>query len=403
VKVLVDDNNRVKKGDLLVQIDREPFQVQLALKRAALEIAQAELLATQDRLRGTAALARSNRFKLEHAMESVRNQVELLKSNVAELKAQQANLDLAERDYDREKTLLEKKAISQQEFDQYRATRDVAKNRVLSAEQAIQQTRASLGLPINRENPLDVPADLDQKFSTVRQALSEMLQSIAPLGVIPPTYDGTPKQMIDYFYHLDRDQNVDKIYERLLKEATPIKQARAVISQAQADLDQAELNLRYCDVVAEIDGVVTRRNVNPGNNVQAGQAIMAVRSLTEIWIDANFKETQIADLRIGQPVDLEVDMYGSRRTFAGRISGFTMGTGSTLAILPPQNATGNFVKVVQRLPVRIDLDDYDPAKDTLFVGLSVVPYVRYTEPASGTNAGQRLQSLTSPSSSEVRP
>ena len=126
--------------------------------------------------------------------------------------------------------------------------------------------------------------------------------------------------------------------------------------------------------------MVTRRNVNPGNNVQAGQSLMAVRSLTEIWIDANFKETQLADLRIGHRVRCEVDMYGSRREFEGRITGFTMGTGQTLALLPPQNATGNFVKIVQRLPVRIELTDYDPDKAPLFVGLSVVPYVYYKEP-----------------------
>ena len=98
---------------------------------------------------------------------------------------------------------------------------------------------------------------------------------------------------------------------------------------------------------------------------------MAVRSLTEIWIDANFKETQLADLRIGQRVRCEVDMYGGRQEFEGRITGFTMGTGQTLALLPPQNATGNFVKIVQRLPVRIELTDYDPDKAPLFVGLSV--------------------------------
>ena len=117
--------------------------------------------------------------------------------------------------------------------------------------------------------------------------------------------------------------------------------------------------------MAEIDGVVTRRNVNPGNNVQAGQSLMAVRSLTEIWIDANFKETQLADLRIGQRVRCEVDMYGSHREFEGRITGFTMGTGQTLSLLPPQNATGNFVKIVQRLPVRIELTDYQPEKAPL--------------------------------------
>ena len=149
--------------------------------------------------------------------------------------------------------------------------------------------------------------------------------------------------------------------------------------------------------------MVTSRNVNPGNNVQAGQSLMAVRSLTEIWIDANFKETQLADLRIGQRVRCEVDMYGSRHEFEGRITGFTMGTGQTLALLPPQNATGNFVKIVQRLPVRIELTDYDPDKVPLFVGLSVVPYVYYKEPPTGPNAGAVLRRSAPPSTGSTDP
>src|SRR4029079_14357387 len=94
-----------------------------------------------------------------------------------------------------------------------------------------------------------------------------------------------------------------------------------------------------CRVWARTAGGAPRRNVNPGNNVQAGQQLMAVRSVTEIWIDANFKETQMAELRIGQRAKVEVDMYGSKKEFEGRISRFTMGTGQTLALLPPQNAT----------------------------------------------------------------
>jgi membrane fusion protein, multidrug efflux system len=164
--------------------------------------------------------------------------------------------------------------------------------------------------------------------------------------------------------------------------------------QAERDLDQAKLNLRYCTVVAEIDGVITRRNVNPGNNVQVGQSLMAIRSLRDIWVDANFKETQLRNLRIGQRVDLEVDMYGGKRIFEGRISGFTFGTGSTLALLPAQNATGNFVKVVQRLPVRIDVMNYDPEKLPLFVGLSVTPTVDLKTAPSGPNAGKFLQEPT---------
>jgi membrane fusion protein, multidrug efflux system len=178
---------------------------------------------------------------------------------------------------------------------------------------------------------------------------------------------------------------------RLAAEAPAVKQAEAKVEVAKRDLALAELNLRYCDIVAEIDGVVTRRNVNPGNDVQVGQGLMAIRSLTEIWVDANFKETQLRDLRIGQAVDLYVDMYGDRQVFNGRITGFTMGTGSTLALLPPQNATGNFVKIVQRLPVRIELDGYDPDSRALFLGTSVVPYVRLDKPPAGPDAGKLLQ------------
>jgi membrane fusion protein (multidrug efflux system) len=264
-------------------------------------------------------------------------------------------------------------------------------------DQALQQVyaiRANLGLPAEPpkgQELTDVPDDLDQNYSAVREALGVLIQSATPLGYFPTSWNATPKETIAAFYKQDPEGNLDRIYAHLIPQAPAIKQSEAKLLQARRDLDQAELNLRYCEVVSEIDGVVTRRNINPGNNVQAGQSLMAVRSLTEIWIDANFKETQLADLRIGQRVRCEVDMYGSRREFEGRITGFTMGTGETLALLPPQNATGNFVKIVQRLPVRIELTNYDPDKDTLFVGLSVEPYVYYKQPPEGPNAGARLQ------------
>jgi membrane fusion protein (multidrug efflux system) len=129
---------------------------------------------------------------------------------------------------------------------------------------------------------------------------------------------------------------------------------------------------------------------------------MAIRSLNEIWVDANFKETQLRDLRIGQPVDLYVDMYGGRHVFKGRVSGFTEGTGSTLAVLPAENATGNFVKVVQRLPVRIELEDYDPNKNPLFIGTSVVPYVYTNKPPTGPDAGKVLQTPVPSSQTAVQ-
>lgn len=391
-RVLVDDNQRVRKGDVLVELDKEPFQVQLSIKQAAVESAESDLTAARAQANSLAAEARSNRFSLDHAIESVKNEVALLRSNVAQLKVEEANLALAERDYIRIKPLAEKGASTQADLDHAIAKRDVARNRVQSAEEIIQQTRAGLGLPINHENPLDVPEDLEQNYSLVRQALGKLVHSAAAIGYYPKSWNDPPKQAIAEFFKQDPEGNVDHIYAQLIANAPAIKQAAAKLEQARRDLDEAKLNLKYCDVVSEIDGVVTRRSVNPGNNVQAGQSLMAVRSLTEIWIDANFKETQIANLRIGQRVVCEVDMYGRRREFEGRISGFTMGTGQTLALLPPQNATGNFVKIVQRLPVRIELTDYHSDEAPLFVGLSVTPYVHFKEPPSGPNAGKFLQS-----------
>jgi membrane fusion protein (multidrug efflux system) len=128
---------------------------------------------------------------------------------------------------------------------------------------------------------------------------------------------------------------------------------------------------------------------------------MTIRSVHNIWIDANFKETQLAKLRIGQRVRCDTDMYGKHQEFEGRITGFTMGTGQTLSLLPPQNATGNFVKIVQRLPVRIELTNYDPEKVPLFVGLSVEPKVYFKEPHTGPNAGRILQPLAADSAKDI--
>ncbi len=394
--VYVDDNDRVRKGSILVRLDKEPYQIQVDLKKAALATAEAQLLATQDSVRGLVAQVRANRFKLQHAIESVDNQIALLRANIAALENKRATKTRAKADYDRAIQLAKTPgAIAPQDVDQRREALDVAQAQVTQALEAVYEIRVGLGLPAKPEKGDDlaqVPPELDQNYSTVRQALADLMASAAPLGVFPPSYNASPKETVADFYRRDPNGNLDRIYANLIKESPDIKLATAKRDQAKSDFEQAELNLRYCDVVAEIDGVITRRNVNPGNNVQAGEGLMAIRSLTEIWIDANFKETQLRNLRIGQRADLEVDMYGSHKTFHGAISGFTMGTGSTLALIPAQNATGNFIKVVQRLPVRIDLTDYDPDKEPLFVGLSVVPYVWYKEPlANVPNAGKFLR------------
>jgi membrane fusion protein (multidrug efflux system) len=395
--VLVDDNNRVHKGQILVQLDKEPYQVIVNIKQAAVNSAEADLAAASANVRGQIGQTRALRFKLEHAIEDVDNQVALIRANVAAMNKTKATLTLAQAEFDRAQKLLAGKVTSNEEYDQRQEALRVAEAQYAQAEENVYQSRVALGLPAKPQGSDDltlVPEDLDQTFSGVREAQSSLLQSAAVLGVIPSSFDMKPKDMVAEFYRRDPSGDIDKIYNQILKEAPAIKQAKEKLAAAERDLEQAQLNLSYCDIKSEIDGVVTRRNVNPGNNVQVGQELMAVRSLTEIWIDANFKETQLADLRIGLPVDLETDVYGKHLVYKGRISGFTMGTGSTLALLPAQNATGNFVKVVQRLPVRIEVLDYDPDKDPLFVGISVTPRVHIKDEPTGPNAGQFLQPLT---------
>ena len=390
-RVLVDDNNRVRKGDLLAQLDKEPFEDAVAVKKAAVDTAAANLEVARASVRGLEAQARSLSWQLQNAIEDVDNRVALLHARVAALDKSNANLKLAQLEFDRAVQLLPQATISRQDYDRRQAALSVAQADVVQAMADVHQIRVSLGLPAQPESGdlSEVPPDLNQTFSTVRQAQSALIQTTAQLGVAH-SFEQLPEDMRKQFESLNKG-DVDRTLAGLTDTAPAVKQAEANLEAAKRDLVQAELNLHYCDVVAEIDGVVTRRNVNPGNNVQAGQSLMAIRSLNEIWVDANFKETQLRDLRIGQPVDLYVDMYGGRHVFKGRVSGFTMGTGSTLALLPAENATGNFIKVVQRLPVRIDLEGYDPNDNTLFIGTSVVPYIYVNKPPTGPDAGKFLQ------------
>ena len=397
VRVLVDDNNRVRKGDLLVQLDKEPYQVKVDIAQAALLLAQADIVTAQAKVRGLESLGRGQRFDMANAVHNLNNQVADLHSKVDALQAANATLIKARADYGREQQLFNAKVVARSDFDSYQEAFSVAQAQQQKAQHDVAQVRAELGLRPTAKGGNDlsgIPANLDQTYSAVKVAQERLMQTAAQLGVVQ-SFKESPDEMLAEFYKRDSSGNIDAIYDEIAKNAPDVKQAEAKLNEAQANLRQAELNLSYCDVVAEIDGVVTRRNVNPGDQVLAGQGLMALRSLTDIWVDANFKETQLAKLRIGQPVDLDVDMYGSRRRFRGRISGFTMGTGSTLALLPAENATGNFVKVVQRLPVRIELTDYNPDITPLFIGLSVTPYVYIHETPTGPNAGKMLQASVS--------
>jgi membrane fusion protein, multidrug efflux system len=389
-RVLVDDNNRVRKGDLLAALDKEPYQVAVWEKQAAVDTANADLQAATATARAIEAEAMSRRWDLQHAVENVDNQVALLHARVADIAKSKAALTLAQLQFDRAKELVVRNDVPREVYDERQAELTTAGAELAQTLAEVYQIRASLGLSAPSGGGADlgqVPPDLDETYSSVLQAQAALIQSAAQLGVVH-SFDQGPKVMLDQFYKLG---DINTTFARYTANAPAVKQAEAKLEVAERDLAQAELDFRYTDIIADIDGVVTRRNVNPGDYVQVGQNLMAVRSLSEIWVDANFKETQLRDLRIGQPVDLYVDMYGGKHIFKGRISGFTEGTGSTLALLPPENATGNFIKVVQRLPVRIDLVDYDADQTPLFIGTSVIPYVYINKPPTGPDAGKFLQ------------
>jgi membrane fusion protein (multidrug efflux system) len=393
-RVLVDDNQRVKKGDLLVKLDPEPYQVQVEIKTAAVVAAETDLVAARAAVQASLAQAGSQRWNLQNAMERVSTQIVQLRADIASYQSKLSKLELARGNYERGEKLQNSGGVSREEQQQ---RREAFRSAEADAEQALQTVhadRVSLGLPPLGSDPnelAEVPPNLDQEFSSVRSSLASLLQTSSQLGLPLPSWMATPRQVLEEFEKRDHERNIDRILQQIIPNSPQVKQAEAKLLQARRDLEQAQLNLRYCNVVSDIDGVVTSRNVNTGNFIQSGQQLMAVRSVTEIWVDANFKETQLADLRIGQRVRCEVDMYGNRREYEGRITGFTMGTGQTLSLLPAQNATGNFVKIVQRLPVRIEFTDYQPEKAPLFVGLSVTPYVYFKEPPTGPNAGDVLQ------------
>ncbi len=178
--------------------------------------------------------------------------------------------------------------------------------------------------------------------------------------------------------------------ESIVEDSPAIQVSRANVDQAKVALDQAKLNLSYTEIRAPFDGLVTKRTVNPGDYVSPGQNLLVVQSLEDVWVDANFKETQLHYLTIGMPVDVHVDAYPDR-VFSARVAGFSPATGARLSILPPENATGNFVKVVQRLPVRIEFERPPSAETPLFVGLSVEPRVFFKAPPRGPHAGERLR------------
>ena len=342
--VYVDDNQYVKAGTLLAKIDPKDYEVAVASAQANLANDQATAVASQVNVPVTSVNTSSQLVSAEADVANARagisgSEQQLAAAQAAVLQAE-ANNAKAQDDVKRYKKLVDKQEISEQLYVQAVQTAN-------GAAAAVQATVAN------------VQAAQD----AVRQAQSRLAQASASVE----SAQTGPQQI-------------------------RIQQSRAVAAAAAAQksktaVEQAQLNLSYTRIVAPVDGVVAKRSAQPGQYVSPGQQLMAVVPLDDIWVTANFKETQLRNMRPGNPVEIDVDAYG--RTYTGHVESIAGGTGAVFSLLPPENATGNYVKVVQRLPVRLRLDKGQDPDHQLRPGMSVVPKVNVKEHAS--NAGGAAQ------------
>jgi membrane fusion protein (multidrug efflux system) len=348
LNVHVDDNRAVEAGAVLVEIDPRDYQVAVDKARAALADAEAAALAAQSNVPITTQSAHSNLTNAQggvsqsaSAITAAQKQVEAANARVtsaqAKLREQEATAAKAARDVERFRGLLAKDEISKQQFDAVSATADSAKAAADSAR--AQVTEAEAGVLVAQS----------------QLAQSQTAQSQAEAAL----------------------RNAQTAPEQVKQTNARADAAVAQAKQAKAALDQAELNLQYATLKAPVSGIVSRRSVEVGQVVQAGQPLLAIIPLDNVWVTANFKETQLTDMRPGQRATVKVDAYGSK-SFTGKVDSIAAATGARFSMLPPENATGNFVKVVQRVPVKIVLDGGQNADHQLRPGMSVVPTV-YTK------------------------
>jgi membrane fusion protein, multidrug efflux system len=354
-RVPVDDFQRVKQGEVLVQIEDDDYRARVAQAEADLQVAKAEA-------RGIEAEARSRRWKLQHAMEDLDNQIALLHARVAALDKDKAALTLAQIDFNRAKQLLGTPAESRQQYDRAQKVLSTADAQVNEALVEVYQARVSLGLPAQPSSGEDlgqVPPDLDQTFSSVLEAQADLIQSAAQLGVVH-SYAQSPKQMLDEFAN---QGDIDRYFAQLTTEAPAVK-------QAEAKLDLAKINLGYTRITAPAGGEVSERDVRAGQYVHAGTQIIAVVP-DNVWVVANYKETQLTRVAVGQRAEIRVDTFPGIPINA-IVDSIAPASGAQFSLLPPDNATGNFTKVVQRIPVKLRISPENPLAGKLRPGMSVI-------------------------------
>jgi membrane fusion protein (multidrug efflux system) len=341
VEVLVNDNQQVKAGQVLIRIDPRDYQVKVDQAKAALAVGESQARGAQVGVPLTHGVVKSGSSAADAQLAAAQADYEKAKlayemaagSDLAyaraQLEEQQATNERAQADLQRMRVLVAKSEISQQQFDAFQATAR-GEASVLKARQE-RLASAEKNIEVSKAATLSAKAKVDQASSGVEQAQA----------------------------------NLNQVTIR----AADASSAEAAVIQARANLEAAQLQLDYTTIVAPVDGVVTRKSVEVGQVVQPGQGLLVLIPLQDIWVTANFKETQLARVRRGQKAEVHVDMYG--KTFGGHVDSIAGATGARLSMLPPENATGNYVKVVQRIPVKIVLDPIPPEKAVLRPGMNV--------------------------------
>lgn len=380
-KVHVTPNQWVERGDLLVEIDPREFEVRLEAARAALRAAEAEQRSAKinvevtqvtsdaevDEARAGVALAQSAvqtararaaaaRSRLEQTMTEVTVAQATEQQAKSEARAAKARAEQDDTDLERSREMFNKRTISRQELDHAeaaarttRAALDAAQDKTAAARARVAQARAAVKVA------QDSVREIESQRTEAEASLGQARARLSAAGAAP---------------------------KRVAQSESRVHVLGAQIEQARAAVDQAELALSYAKIYSPVSGRVARKAVEEGQSVQTGQSLLALVP-RNVWVIANFKETQLGAIRPGQPVAIAVDAYPGM-VFQGRVDSIQAGTGARFSLLPPENATGNYIKVVQRVPVKIDFDRVpDFGKYLLAPGMSVVPVIDIIAPPQG--------------------
>ncbi len=345
VAVMAQDQVAVKAGDVLVQLDTKDLEVALAKAKADLADAEANFQSARSDVPATSAStvgalnnARSVKDDATAALSSSEQQLGVLRARLqvaqADVRVAQANRNKAAQDVARYKTLVAKDEIARETYEQAVATEQAASATVDSQQAAVTAAERNIAAAEHA---------VDQARSRVAQAQA----GVEAAGAGP---------------------------EQVKAVESHAQAAQAVVAQKRAEVEQAQLNLSYATITAPVNGMIGRKAVDVGQNVAAGQQLMAIVALDDIWVTANFKETQLKNMRIGQKATFEVDANG--RTYRGKVERIAGASGARFSLLPPENATGNYVRVVQRIPVRISIDPGQNDDHELRPGMSVTPKVQ---------------------------